>query len=579
MTARSDIVPDDEKPIFAKLTEIRQRLSIIKKDHSKFMDTKEITQIYNNVLDLTDELKNIRSLNSTSIQLLNNHDLTNKVDVLIDEIFQLLSLCFVTCGLSNTAPATYASLSTVQRLLEHLNESSIYTPHDLKPIKDRLDEISIIIKSNNISNNTEIDLLNNKLIICYNEYNFMMEKISNLSIDVKNLMDDLLSIKYKLFELITENINDSNKINQLSNNLINCKIKAELIFSNNENEKGSGIIKGLIDNCSNYLNDLQLGIDRVDSHLSKIYENLLNLKSILENLLLTKRWTLRTTDIFNYQKQLIQIDNSRINGYFINKDYKGQSVLLYLLRSCFAIIYKLLESSEPVSESLQPIHNQLSTIRRCLLDLKRMGGISSIRELYPYQLKLDSIDNMKVDGKFMIKGQIPEGQATVTALLAECFDIVHELKIEYYDREDESNDDNEENSTSNNKKFNIIGTKASQDTNYDYNHDEKSSSQNSSIDKDHHHQQQQQQPQQQQQKSPQQQQSQKQQQQQQQSQKQQQQINETSEPRSITKDLGTLDYHDSEDNLPSYANSRNDNDTDDNLPSYANSVYDSEADD
>jgi hypothetical protein len=529
MTGRSDVIPQNELEIFNNLTEIRQNLSIIKRDHTKFMNSKDIHQIYIKVLKYTQNLKQIRNNNN------NNNDNNNtsieipinKVDVLIDEIFQLLSLCFLTCGLSNTAPAAYASLSTVQRLLEHLNESSIYTPHDLKPIKDRLDEISIIIQSNNIKheneddpiinnqiNETEINLLNNKLNICYNEYNFMMNKTSNLSFDVKNLMDDLLDIKYNLFKLITENIYNDLKINELSNKLNNCQIKAENIFSSNENEKGCGIIKGLIDNCSNYLNDLQLGIDRVDPNLSSIYKKLLDLKSILENLLLTKRWTLRTTDIFNYQKQLIEIDNSRINGYFLNKDFKGQSVLLYLLRSCFAIIYKLLESSEPVSESLQPIHNQLSTIRRCLLDLKRMGGISSIRELYPYQLKLDSIDNMKIDGKFVIQSQIPEGQATVTALLAECFDIVHELKIEYYDRDEslELNDDIEK------PKYSVIGTKASQDSNYDYNHDEEERSKSlKSINNTDHH--------------------------------------DNNSEQSDTKDLGTLDYNESEDTLTSYANS------------------------
>lgn len=531
MTGRTDIIPQNELEIFNNLTEIRQNLSIIKRDHTKFMNSKDIHQIYIKVLKYTQNLKQIRNNNNNDNDD-NNNDISieipiNKVDVLIDEIFQLLSLCFLTCGLSNTAPAAYASLSTVQRLLEHLNESSIYTPHDLKPIKDRLDEISIIIQSNNIKheneddpiinnqiNETEINLLNNKLNICYNEYNFMMDKTSNLSFDVKNLMDDLLDIKYNLFKLITENIHNDLKVNELSNKLNNCQIKAENIFSSNENEKGSGIIKGLIDNCSNYLNDLQLGIDRVDPNLSSIYKKLLDLKSILENLLLTKRWTLRTTDIFNYQKQLIEIDNSRINGYFLNKDFKGQSVLLYLLRSCFAIIYKLLESSEPVSESLQPIHNQLSTIRRCLLDLKRMGGISSIRELYPYQLKLDSIDNMKIDGKFVIQSQIPEGQATVTALLAECFDIVHELKIEYYDRDEslELNDDIEK------PKYSVIGTKASQDSNYDYNHDEEERSKSlKSINNTDHH--------------------------------------DNNTEQSDTKDLGTLDYNESEDTLTSYANS------------------------
>ncbi|GMG22308.1 unnamed protein product [Ambrosiozyma monospora] len=94
-----------------------------------------------------------------------------------------------------------------------------------------------------------------------------------------------------------------------------------------------------------------------------------------------------------------------------------------------------------------------------------MGGITSIRELYPYQLKLASIDNQKVDGKFIINGQIPEGQGTVFALLAECFDIVHELKMELYEKEDVEDLDVEKSRN----KSSVIGTKALQDANYNYN--------------------------------------------------------------------------------------------------------------
>lgn len=36
---------------------------------------------------------------------------------------------------------------------------------------------------------------------------------------------------------------------------------------------------------------------------------------------------------------------------------------------------------------------------------------------------------MKVDGRFIINGDIPEGQASVNELLAECFDIAYELRI------------------------------------------------------------------------------------------------------------------------------------------------------
>lgn len=186
----------------------------------------------------------------------------------------------------------------------------------------------------------------------------------------------------------------------------------------------------------------------IDKELLPLFNKLIKIKISLENLLVTRRWTLRETDLFNYQKELQKIDDLRVDGKFRNSSNepytKGQTMLLYLLRRCYAIIYKLLESSEPVSEALQPIHNQLSTVRRCLLDVKRMGGISSTRELYPYQMKLASIDDLKFDGKFVVDDQIPEGQGTLIALLAECYDICYELRVELEEKADYSGNEDQD---------------------------------------------------------------------------------------------------------------------------------------
>jgi hypothetical protein len=45
-------------------------------------------------------------------------------------------------------------------------------------------------------------------------------------------------------------------------------------------------------------------------------------------------------------------------------------------------------------------------------------------------MKLNSIDNMRVDGKFMIGEEIPDGQGSVTQLLEECFELAYELRNE-----------------------------------------------------------------------------------------------------------------------------------------------------
>lgn len=89
----------------------------------------------------------------------------------------------------------------------------------------------------------------------------------------------------------------------------------------------------------------------------------------------------------------------------------------------------MLSENVPVSEAIMPIHNQLSTVRRCLLEVMKWGKPDSgrqntlaftcsttqfllylARDLYPYQLKLASIDNMRQSGIFYDEdGNIPEG--------------------------------------------------------------------------------------------------------------------------------------------------------------------------
>lgn len=44
-------------------------------------------------------------------------------------------------------------------------------------------------------------------------------------------------------------------------------------------------------------------------------------------------------------------------------------------------------------------------------------------------MKLASMDNMRVDGKFLDKErEIPEGQGICNSLLSECYDILYELQ-------------------------------------------------------------------------------------------------------------------------------------------------------
>ena len=73
-----------------------------------------------------------------------------------------------------------------------------------------------------------------------------------------------------------------------------------------------------------------------------------------------------------------------------------------------------------------------------MIEVQRSGGVSSPRELYPYSMKLNSIDNLRIDGKFVVGPDVPEGQGSVSSLLAECFELAYELRVEAEGKESES---------------------------------------------------------------------------------------------------------------------------------------------
>jgi hypothetical protein len=214
---------------------------------------------------------------------------------------------------------------------------------------------------------------------------------------------------------------------------------ATLSLTEGEVADGPTVVRALLLRCVLWLEIIRGKNGKIDERFQDTYETLREIRNTLDRMNLTHAWSLRETDLYSFQRQLDRIDEARVNGNFVDAesrpaDLHAQRTLLYLLRKSYAYIFQYIVASEPVSEALLPIYNQLLTLKRCLIEVKRSGGVDSPRELYPYSMKLNSIDNMKKDGKFMVGNDIPEGQASVSALLAECFDIAYELRAEAQER-------------------------------------------------------------------------------------------------------------------------------------------------
>ncbi len=65
-------------------------------------------------------------------------------------------------------------------------------------------------------------------------------------------------------------------------------------------------------------------------YFARTHETLMDIRNKLEKLSLTQAWSLRETDLYDFQRQLDKIDESRVNGNFL--DGEGKPTELYVQR-------------------------------------------------------------------------------------------------------------------------------------------------------------------------------------------------------------------------------------------------------
>ncbi|KAF4615623.1 hypothetical protein G7Y89_g15284 [Cudoniella acicularis] len=376
-----------EQPILESLIEIRDQLTLLKQDRTTYIKSSDVMPLYEKIIEQVRQLNEIRA---------DKPQEDNQVDRVLDGCFQLLSLFFMTIGRNNEAPASYALTSTIKRLLDHLIEVDLYSEKDLAHVSHTLDKLREILKTADGSHSENFVTL-------------LTHRIEFSTSEVQKLQDQLREIDGQ-------------------------RVDGKFVAANGEVPAGNDEVCDLLGRCLLWSNIVLERKGVFPEAFASKYQILVEIRNKLEKLSLTQAWSLRETDLYDYQRQLDRIDESRVDGNFVDSEGKFaelyvQRTLLYLIRRSYGYIYYLMVSSEPVSEALLPVYNQLQTLRRCLIEVKNSGGVSSPRELYPYSMKLNSIDNMRVDGKFLVGGDIPEGQGSVNELLSECFELSYELRV------------------------------------------------------------------------------------------------------------------------------------------------------
>ncbi|KAH8550871.1 hypothetical protein BGW37DRAFT_496268 [Umbelopsis sp. PMI_123] len=425
-------IPTEEQPVLENLIAIRHRLSALKKDRDSYAKPDVVLSLWS---DTEKEIERLCEIRSENIW---NSDSRNRLNDVLDDVMSLLSLFFMSIGKTREIPAVYAQLVTVKQYLDQLVEMGVYTEALLIPTEGRLKDIESIINLNSGKPGTTAavtSLVRRKLTKCKASLQKLLASLHEVSPDLKPIQNELVELRRQLSVLAGRACGfsdvDIQEIQKRLRSIDNTRIDGKFLAPDGSIPAGQALVVGLLEQLFEEAHDLMASTDSVSESLVPIADRLKEIKSQLERLSLTHQWTLRETDLYTFQQQLQEIEKLRVGGKFLDAEGnvpEGQTLLNFLLRACYRLMSKMLSESVPVAEALMPIYNQLSTVRRCLLEVNKWGAPDSVRELYPYQMKLASIDNMRVNGTFYDEdGMIPEGQGLCVAMLNECYDILHDL--------------------------------------------------------------------------------------------------------------------------------------------------------
>ncbi|KAJ2997090.1 hypothetical protein NUW58_g764 [Xylaria curta] len=408
---------EGEKQVLEKLIAIRDQLLLRKLDRTTYVRSQDVMGLYDETICQVKHLNDLRSGKSVE---------ENR-------------------GRNNEAPAAYALTSTIKRLLDHLTEADLFSAKDLESMSHTLEHLSKIIHN---TSDTESEpesapwleaLIAGRIERCRVSLAKLQKKVENIAEPLRPTGERLVSILRQMAIINTRSKfspKDMQKFELQLKEIDETRKEGKFVDEQGNVLQGSDEVTALLERCQLYTGVVLERGGQFPDKWRPVYDILIGIRNELDKLSLTQAWSLRETDLYDFQRQLDKIDESRVDGNWL--DDNGQPAELYVQRnldtpiphSTIVWLYlPLMISSEPVSEALLPIYNQLQTLKRCLLEVKNNGGVSSVRELYPYSMKLNSIDNMRVDGKFMVADDIPEGQGSVTELLSECFELNYELRV------------------------------------------------------------------------------------------------------------------------------------------------------
>lgn len=175
-----------EKPILDQLLLVRDKLLLLKQDKSTYVKSQDVLQLYEEVVEQVHKINDVRG---------SDHLIQNRLDSVLDDCLQLVSLFFMAIGRNNEAPAVYSMTSNIARLCDHLKEAKFYLPRDIAGIENVLKNMRRTLdKGADQYSPYMLTRIKYRIEVCQTMIDDLKEFLSTLTPETKPIWEKLVSI-------------------------------------------------------------------------------------------------------------------------------------------------------------------------------------------------------------------------------------------------------------------------------------------------------------------------------------------------------------------------------------------------
>lgn len=208
-------VPAAEKPICEKLVMVRDKLLLLKQDKSTYVKSADVLPIYDEVIEHVHSLNDARGTDKL---------VQNRVDSVLDDCLQLLSLFFMAIGRNGEAPALYSMTSNIARLCDHLKEAAFYSTKDLDSLQHTIDRMRTTLdKDAEKYSPYLLTRINIRIQVCEKLLQELRDFLSTLSPKMVPKWEKLVSLLRAVAALNTRSKYNQKDLDELRGKLLEMK--------------------------------------------------------------------------------------------------------------------------------------------------------------------------------------------------------------------------------------------------------------------------------------------------------------------------------------------------------------------